>query len=309
MSDLKNKDILAAEQFSQDEVWLILKTAEEIEQELETKRSLDRLPGYILATLFYEPSTRTRLSFEAAMHRLGGDVISVAAAKASSSAAKGESLADTARTVEQYADGIVIRHPEIGSAQEMANAASVPVFNAGDGAGQHPTQALLDTYTIWKEHGRLEDLTVALIGDLKHGRTVHSLSTLLSLFDIRLIFVSPAALAMPPEITESLRAKGLEVTESEDLQEAVSQSDVLYVTRIQAERFEDPNEYERLKSSYIVDRGVVEAGKEGMVVMHPLPRVNELNPDVDSLAGAAYFRQMRNGIYVRMALLSLALGE
>lgn len=309
MEDLRSKDILTAEQFSKEEVWLIIRTAEMLRDEMEKKRSLDLLQGYLLATLFFEPSTRTRLSFEAAMHRLGGKVISVAQAKTASSAAKGESLADTARTVEQYCDLIVIRHPQIGSAQEVAEAASVPVINAGDGAGQHPTQALLDTYTIWKECGRLEDLTVALVGDLKHGRTVHSLSTLLSLFDIRLVFVSPAALAMPEGITRRLRVRGVEIAESEDLATAALESDVLYVTRIQRERFEDSAAYERLKGSYVVDNSLVQGFREGTVVMHPLPRLDEIAPEVDSYPGTACFRQVRNGLYIRMALLSLVLGE
>lgn len=309
MEDLRSKDILTAEQFSKEEVWLVIRTAEMLRDEMEKKRSLDLLQGYLLATLFFEPSTRTRLSFEAAMHRLGGKVISVAQAKTASSAAKGESLADTARTVEQYCDLIVIRHPQIGSAQEVAEAASIPVINAGGGAGQHPTQALLDTYTIWKECGRLEDLTVALVGDLKHGRTVHSLSTLLSLFDIRLVFVSPAALAMPEGITRRLRVRGVEIAESEDLATAALESDVLYVTRIQRERFEDSAAYERLKGSYVVDNSLVQGFREGTVVMHPLPRVDEIAPEVDSYPGTACFRQVRNGLYTRMALLSLVLGE
>lgn len=309
MGDLEGRDILAAEQLSKEEAWLILRTAETLEDALKKKRSLDLLRGYLLATLFFEPSTRTRLSFEAAMHRLGGQVISVAQAKTASSAAKGESLADTARTVEQYCDLIVIRHPQIGSAQEVAEAASIPVINAGDGAGQHPTQALLDIYTIWKECGRLEGLTVALVGDLKHGRTVHSLSALLGLFGIRMIFVSPTALAMPVEITQKLRAKGVEIVGSEDLAAAAMESDVFYITRIQRERFEDPAEYERLKGIYLVDNSLVQRFKEGTVVMHPLPRVDEIDPEVDSYPGAAYFRQVRNGLYIRMALLSLVLGE
>jgi len=308
MGDLRGKDILTAEQFSKEEVWLILKSAERLGDEMK-KRSLDLLQGYLLATLFFEPSTRTRLSFEAAKHRLGGEVISVAQARTASSAAKGESLADTARTVEQYCDLIVIRHPQIGSAQEVAQAASIPVVNAGDGAGQHPTQALLDIYTIWKECGHLEDLTVALVGDLKHGRTVHSLSALLGLFEVRLIFVSPAALAMPEEITRRLRARDVEIAESEDLAAAALESDVLYMTRIQRERFKDPAEYERLKGSYVVDNSLVQKFREGTVMMHPLPRVDEIDPEVDSYPGAAYFRQVRNGLYIRMALLSLVLGR
>lgn len=243
------------------------------------------------------------------MHRLGGDVISVAEARTSSSASKGESLADTARTVEQYCDLIVVRHPQIGSAEEFARAAAIPVINAGDGAGQHPTQALLDAYTIWKECGRLEDLTVALAGDLKHGRTVHSLSALLSLFGTRMVFVSPPGLAMPAEITMGLQDKGIKISETGDLAAAARESDVLYLTRIQAERFEDKAEYDALKGSYVVDTSLVQGLGANTVIMHPLPRVDEIDPEVDSYPGAAYFRQVRNGLYVRMALMALVLGD
>jgi aspartate carbamoyltransferase len=307
MKRLCNRDILSAEQFTPEEIWLVLRTAQQMEHRVERERKLDVLQGYILATVFYEPSTRTRLSFEAAMHRMGGDVLSVAEAKTSSSAVKGESLADTARTVEQYCDVIALRHPLIGSAQQMADAASVPVINAGDGAGQHPTQALLDAYTIWKEHGQLEDLTISLVGDLKHGRTVHSLAMLLSLFGIQLQLVAPPALAMPREIIERVRSRGSAVVETDGLDEASRLSDVLYVTRIQKERFENPDDYEKLRGAYVVDRALVEGCKPGTVVMHPLPRVDEIDKDVDDLTSAAYFRQVRNGLYVRMALLALVL--
>lgn len=304
---LRFRDVLSAEQFSAEEVRLVLETAREMERKLETERKLELLRGYTLATVFYEPSTRTRLSFEAAMQRLGGDVLSVAEAKTTSSAVKGESLADTARTLEQYCDVIALRHPRIGSAQEVADAAAVPVINAGDGAGQHPTQALLDAYTIWKEHGRLEGLTIALVGDLKHGRTVHSLAVLLSQFAVRLQLVAPQALCMPKEIVESVSSRGCQVVETDDIQQAGRVSDVLYITRIQKERFENPSEYEKLKGAYIVDRALVGNCKQGAVVMHPLPRVDEIALDVDGLSGAAYFRQVRNGLCVRMALLALVL--
>lgn len=309
MRKLGQKDILTAGQFSTEEIRQIIETARMMEEALEGQNKLDLLDGYILSTLFFEPSTRTRLSFESAMHRLGGGVLSVAAAKTASSAAKGESLADTARTVEQYCDVIVIRHPRIGSAQEVAQAASVPVINAGDGAGQHPTQALLDVYTIWKEQGQLDELTVALVGDLKYGRTVHSLSVLLGLFHPRLILVSPPSLAMPREIIEQLRKGGIEIEETGDLKEAAAQSDVLYITRIQRERFEDPATYDRLKGSYIVDNDLVDRCKAGVIIMHPLPRVDEIATEVDARPEAAYFRQVGNGLYVRMALLALVLGK
>lgn len=261
------------------------------------------------ATLFYEPSTRTRLSFESAMLRLGGQVLSVAEATASSSAAKGETLYDTGKMIESYADVAVIRHPRKGSAAELAEGASIPVINAGDGAGQHPTQALLDLYTIRKEKGRLEGLTVALAGDLKYGRTVHSLAPLLAYFGTRLFFVAPPELAMPAEITAGLRERGVEVVETSDLSDAVRVSDVLYMTRLQKERFTDLAQYEALKGSYIVNREVIDRAKPGLTVMHPLPRVDEIAPEVDSYPGAAYFRQAANGVPVRMALLALVTGQ
>jgi aspartate carbamoyltransferase len=265
------------------------------------------MAGQVLATLFFEPSTRTRLSFEAAMLRLGGQVITVADPK-TSSASKGESLADSMRTVEGYADVIVIRHPRKGSAQEAADAVAVPVINAGDGAGQHPTQALLDVYTIQKEKGSLEGLTVALAGDLKHGRTVHSLVYLLARFGIQLIFVSPSVLTMPAEITADLKKMGADVSASSDLAAAMRQSDVVYMTRIQRERFEDPAEYERLRGSYVVDVAMIRQANPGITIMHPLPRVDEIASEVDAYEGAAYFRQAANGVPVRMALLALVTG-
>lgn len=227
----------------------------------------------------------------------------------SSSAAKGESVADTAKTVAQYADVIVIRHPRMGSAKEAADAASVPVINAGDGAGQHPTQALLDIYTIHKELGSLKNLVVSLVGDLKYGRTVHALVELLSLFGARLYFVSPGALRMPDEITSHLKEKGVEVEETEDLFKAASESDLLYMTRIQKERFGDLSEYERVKGSYIIDQEFLGRLKKEVAILHPLPRVDEISPEVDSYRGAAYFRQVRNGVFVRMALLAMVLGK
>jgi len=280
-------------------------------KEFETKSERNEVPplmrGKILATLFFEPSTRTRLSFEASMHRLAGAVISVASAE-TSSAAKGETLADTARTVSQYADVIVIRHPMIGSAQEAAEAASVPVINAGDGAGQHPTQAILDVYTIQREIGSLENITVSLVGDLKFGRTVHALVELLSLYRIKLIFVSPDSLRMPHEITESLRQKEAHVTETDDLKEALLLSDVLYMTRIQKERFSHLSDYEKVKGMYVISDPLLREIKKEPVIMHPLPRVDEITTDVDGHPGAAYFRQVRNGIFVRMALLAMVTG-
>lgn len=308
MAGLKGKDILHGNQFTKKDIDAIIQNAALFEKELKKKDALSLLRGKVLATLFFEPSTRTRLSFETAMQRLGGGVISMASAE-SSSAAKGETVADTARTVSQYADVIVIRHPRIGSAKEAADAADVPVINAGDGAGQHPTQALLDVYTIYKELGSLKKLSVSMVGDLKNGRTVHALVELLALFGAKLYFVSPSLLRMPEEITTRLREKGIEIVETEDLVEAAFGSDLLYVTRIQKERFTDPAEYERVKGSYVVDQKFLDSVKKKLTIMHPLPRVDEINPEIDSYPGAAYFRQVRNGVYVRMALLAMVLGK
>jgi aspartate carbamoyltransferase catalytic subunit len=304
MAKLANVDVLRADQFSVDEIDLIMETARGYAGALERGEALDRMGGKVLSTLFYEPSTRTRLSFEAAMHRLGGRVITVAEAK-SSSASKGESLHDTIKTVEGYADVIVLRHPQIGAAEEAAAATDVPVINAGDGAGQHPTQSLLDLYTVLEEQGKVDGLTVALVGDLKNGRTVHSLADLLANYGVRFQFVAPDELRMPREIVGRLEAKGISVAESRDLGEAIPIADVVYMTRIQRERFADSADYDRLKGAYVLTREALRPAKRTVTVMHPLPRVNEIATDVDSLPGAAYFRQAANGVPVRMALLSL----
>lgn len=308
MPKLASKDVLRADQFSKDEISLIMKLAGEYESALLQGKVLNVMDGKILSTLFYEPSTRTRLSFEAAMLRLGGTVVSVAEAK-SSSASKGESLHDTIKTVEGYADVIVLRHPQIGSAEEAAQATDTPVLNAGDGAGQHPTQSLLDFYTIQKEKGAVDGQTIVLAGDLKNGRTVHSLALLLSDYDVKFIFVAPQALQMPREIVDRLKANGTEVEETEDLAEGLKSGDVLYMTRIQKERFEDPAEYERLKGSFVLTRKHLDQAKDGISIMHPLPRVNEIAEDMDDYSGAAYFRQAANGVPVRMALLALVCGQ
>ncbi len=308
MSTLAGKDVLRADQFSPDEISLIMDLARDYESAIAGGRSLDVMKGLILATLFFEPSTRTRLSFEAAMLRLGGQVISVAEAK-SSSASKGESLHDTIRTVEGYADIIVLRHPQVGAAEEAARATNRPVLNAGDGAGQHPTQSLLDLYTIRQEARAVDGLTITLAGDLKNGRTVHSLALLLSNFDVRFVFVAPEALRMPREIVEHLEEKGIVVDETPDLSNGLRGSDVLYMTRIQRERFDDPSDYDRLKDSYVLTRALVDEAKPGIVIMHPLPRVNEISTNVDDYANAAYFRQTANGVPVRMALLALISGR
>lgn len=307
IEDFKGKHILHGNQFSKEDLTMIMQVAHEFEEGIENGQTYDLMKGKVLVALFFEPSTRTRLSFESAMLRLGGGVISVASG-ATSSAAKGESIGDTALTVSQYADVIVMRHPQIGSAAEAAEVATVPVINAGDGAGQHPTQALLDVYTIKKEIGKLNEIIVSLVGDLKYGRTVHALVELLSLYDIGLRMAAPASLKMPAGIVSNLKEKGIEVIETESLTEAAADSDLLYVTRIQKERFSDAAEYEKLKGSYVVDNAMLAKAKEGVVIMHPLPRVDEIATEVDSYRGSAYFRQVRNGVYVRMALVALVLG-
>jgi aspartate carbamoyltransferase len=306
MTKLSKKDVLRADQFTPGDIHLILERAGTYEAALAAGKELDELRGKVLATLFFEPSTRTRLSFETAMLRLGGRVLSVSEAK-STSASKGESLHDTIKTVEGYADAIVLRHPEVGAAEVAARATKKPVLNAGDGAGEHPTQSLLDLYTIRKEQGRVDGLTISLVGDLKHGRTVHSLATLLSQYPVSFVFVSPPALRMPREVVERAQAKGISVRETDDLGPALAQSDVVYMTRIQRERFADPAEYDRLKDAYVLTRATLGKAKPSITVMHPLPRVNEISTDVDDLPGAAYFRQSANGVPVRMALLALLL--
>lgn len=305
---LKGKDILHGNQFAKKEVDAILATAASFEKELKEKDQVNLLKGKILATLFYEPSTRTRLSFEAAMQRLGGGVVGMGSVE-SSSVAKGESLADTVRTVGQYADAIVIRHPKVGSAKEAADAVSIPVINAGDGAGQHPTQALLDLYTIKKELGSLNHLKISLVGDLKNGRTVHALVEILSLFDSKLYFVSPDVLRMPEQITSQLKQKGIEVNETTDMKLAAQNSDLIYMTRIQKERFADLSEYEKVKGSLIINPDFLKELNKKIVILHPLPRVDEISPEVDGYEGAAYFRQVKNGVYVRMALLAMVFGK
>ncbi len=283
----------------------ILQVCEEMEQVLE-KGGDDRLKGKVLASLFYEPSTRTRLSFEAAMHRLGGSVITADGLQFSS-LYKGETIEDTMKVVSQYADIIAMRHPEQGSADKAAGAAEVPFINAGDGPGQHPTQAVLDMLTIFKERGRLDGLNITMVGDLQFGRTVHSLSFLLGLYDnVTFTLVSPEELKMPEKVTSFFDEKGIKYFETTNLEESV-QGDVVYMTRIQKERFPDKSEYDRLKDSYVLEAKHVK--DSSVTVMHPLPRVNEITTSVDALPNAAYFRQVRNGVVARMALLTMLLEQ
>ena len=300
--------ILAVAQFTQTDLEYIFAVAEEMRTMVERVGTFDLLKGKILANVFYEPSTRTSSSFTAAMERLGGSVIPISEVRFSS-VAKGESLIDTVRTLQCYSDVIVLRHPETGAAATAAQYLRKPLINAGDGTGEHPTQALLDLFTIQEELGRLEDLTVTLLGDLKYGRTVHSLARLLRLYGARLNYVAPEILRMPQTVIEELNSAGVEQREYTNLNEVLSQTDVLYVTRVQKERFENPQDYESVKDAYVITPKILEQAKTQMVLMHPLPRVNEISVEVDDDPRAAYFRQMEYGLYVRMALLAMVLGK
>ena len=304
------KDIISVKQFGRDDLEYVFGVAHEMRGMVKRVGTFDLLKGKILANLFYEPSTRTSSSFTAAMERLGGSVIPINEVKYSS-VTKGESLTDTVRTLECYADVIVLRHPETGSAAIAAKAARKPVINAGDGIGEHPTQALLDTFTIFEElgAGQIDGMTVTMLGDLKYGRTVHSLARMLSLFKVRINYVSPEILRMPKEVMDEVAGKGIPQAEFSSLEKVLPETDVLYVTRVQTERFEDPADYEKVKGAYVIDPAIMKAAKQDMIVMHPLPRVGEISVDFDDDPRAAYFRQMEYGLYVRMALLAMVLGK
>ena len=306
--EFKGRDILTTEDLRREDLLEILAVTGRMEEVFKKERITNLLADRLVAVIFLEPSTRTRLSFETAVHALGAKPIVVSDA-ASSSAAKGESGEDMARTVAGYVDCIVIRQPQTGGAQRVADAVDIPVINGGDGSGQHPTQALLDLYTIRKEKGTLEGLSVAMVGDLKYGRTVHSLAYALAPFNpSRYLFCAPKELQMPEKVVADMKRRGIPCALTADIREAL-QADILYMTRIQRERFADPAEYERLKGSFVLTRRLVEEGRRGLTVMHPLPRVDEIATDVDSLPGAAYFRQAHNGVFLRMALLALVLGR
>ncbi|MGH7902875.1 MAG: aspartate carbamoyltransferase [Candidatus Dormibacteraceae bacterium] len=296
--------VVESQQFSRPLLDEIMRRADEMKR--APHLSQGRLQGRVMAALFYEPSTRTRLSFEAAMLRLGGRTIGTDNAREFSSAAKGETLEDSIRIVSGYADVIVLRHHQEGAARRAAVVSDVPVINAGDGKGQHPTQALLDLYTIRDELGGIDSLTVAMVGDLANGRTVRSLCYLLSKYgDLDLIFVAPPEVAMGEDIKAHLTQHHVRWSESGDLDEALSRADVVYQTRIQKERFADPKAYERVKGVYRIDARSMGLMKPDAIVMHPLPRVDEIAPEVDSDPRAAYFRQARNGLHIRMALLDM----
>ena len=300
--------VIEAQQFDRPLLAEIFAVTKEME-EVVSRYGSNILSRRLMASLFYEPSTRTRLSFESAMMRLGGQVVTTESAREFSSAAKGETLEDTIRIVEGYSDVIVIRHYEGGSARRAAEVASVPIINAGDGPGQHPTQALLDIYTIQKEIGRLDNFKIAMVGDLANGRTVRSLAYLLSKYeDVKIFFVAPRVVRMKDDIKAHLDEHGVEWEEAEDLIAVVKGADVVYQTRIQRERFGDRIEdYEKARGKYVIDGTVMEALPDSSVVLHPLPRVDEIVPEVDSDPRAAYFRQAHNGLYIRMALLRMVL--
>lgn len=306
---LTHQDIISVSQFDTARLDYIFARAHEMREMVERVGAVDLLKGRVLACLFYEPSTRTSASFIAAMERLGGAIIPITQGVQFSSVSKGETLADTIRTLEQYADVIVLRHPEIGSAQVAADYANVPIINAGDGAGEHPTQALLDLFTIKEELGRLNGLKIAMVGDLRNGRTVHSLTRLLLQYKVSLRFVSPEILRLPLTIMNEVIDAGLDVRETHDVADVIENADVLYVTRVQKERFTDLAQYEEVKNHYEIIPELMTKAKPKMIVMHPLPRVGEIHYAVDSDPRAAYFRQVKNGMYIRMALLAAVLGK
>jgi aspartate carbamoyltransferase catalytic subunit len=294
------KDIISIKDFSKEDIDYILRLAEKMEPIARSKEKNNDLSGNLLGMLFYEPSTRTRISFEAAMKRLGGSTVGFAEA-GTSSATKGENLSDTVRIIGEYTDAMVIRHNMEGAARLAAELVDVPVINAGDGAGQHPTQTLLDLYTIRRILGRIKNLHIALVGDLKYGRTVHSLAYALAMYGTRMSFVSPPELQMPREIIHDLSRSGVTVEESSDIKEVVREVDVLYVTRIQKERFPDPQEYLKIKGAYTIDSKLLKGSDA--IVMHPLPRVDEISYDVDNTSFGKYFQQAFYGVPVRMAIL------
>ncbi len=304
-----NQDILSVSQFNPDSLDYIFDVAEEMRAMVEQQGGANLLNGRVLACLFYEPSTRTSSSFIAAMERLGGSVIPITQGVQFSSVSKGETLHDTIKTLEQYSDVIVLRHPETGAARIAATAANIPIINAGDGTGEHPTQDLLDLFTIRQELDMLDGLHVAMVGDLRYGRTVHSLTQLLLHYNVRLSFVSPEILRLPLDYMNQVRDSGKEVRETYDVADVISSADVLYVTRVQKERFTDLAQYESVKDLYRITPELMERAKPSSIVMHPLPRVNEIDVRVDSDHRAAYFRQVKNGMYVRMALLAAVLGK
>jgi aspartate carbamoyltransferase catalytic subunit len=300
---MKNKSLVSITDYTKDEYLQILSLAEKFEK----NPSHNILKDKVVATLFFEPSTRTRLSFESAVLKLGGRVIGFSDSS-SSSVSKGETLYDTIKIVSNYCDLIVMRHPLEGAARFASELTHVPVINAGDGANQHPTQTLLDLYSILKTQGTLDNLTLFMVGDLKYGRTVHSLLMAMSQFQTTFHFVSPDELKMPEEYKYFLNGLGLKYTEQKDFSSNIASADIIYMTRVQKERFSDPIEYERTKNAYVLKNKMIEGTKESMRVLHPLPRVNEIDQDVDQNPKAYYFTQALNGVYVRQAIIATILG-
>ncbi|MCX6224319.1 MAG: aspartate carbamoyltransferase [Bacteroidia bacterium] len=300
---MKNRSLVSITDYNQEEMLQILDLAAEFEK-LPVQNILN---GHVVATLFFEPSTRTRLSFESAVNRLGGSIIGFSDSS-STSVSKGETLKDTILTVSNYSDLIVMRHPLEGSAKYASEVSPVPIINAGDGAHQHPTQTLLDMYSIRKTQGRLDNLKICMIGDLKYGRTVHSLLIAMSNFNPVFIFIAPEELRMPQEYKILLDTKGIEYYEYKDLADNMDDADIVYMTRVQKERFSDPLEYEKVKNVYILRNSMLANSKPNMKVLHPLPRVNEINYDVDPNPKAYYFQQALNGVFTRMAIISKILG-
>jgi aspartate carbamoyltransferase catalytic subunit len=297
------KSLISIQDFSKDEILHVLDVAKEFEK----KRSVDILRGKVVACLFFEPSTRTRLSFEAAVHRLGASVIGFADNR-NTSQAKGETFEDTIRIVSNYADMIVIRHPVEGTAAKAAEVASIPVINAGDGANQHPTQTLLDMYTILQTQGRLDGLNINMVGDLRYGRTVHSLSEAMSDFNPHFTFTAPEELQMPRKYLEFLDRKGIPYVETSKIEDHLNDCDILYMTRVQQERFPSKEDYDKVKDTYRLTASMLGGVKPNMKILHPLPRINEIATDVDSTPYAYYFQQARNGMFVRMAVISYLFG-
>lgn len=298
-----HKSLVSITDYSKQEILSILESARDFEAN-PNRKSLD---GKVIATLFFEPSTRTRLSFETAVVRLGGSIIGFSDA-ATSSSSKGETLNDTIHMVSCYADAIVMRHPLEGAARYAAEVSPVPIINAGDGANQHPSQTLLDLYSILKTQGTLENLTICLVGDLKYGRTVHSLIQAMSHFNPQFTFIAPDELRLPEEYREFCRQKGIPFNESADLNDNFNDADILYMTRVQKERFLDQIEYERVKNVYTLCNNMLADSKPNLKILHPLPRVNEISMDVDKNGKAYYFQQAQNGLYVRQAIVSKVLG-
>lgn len=299
---LYQKHIVSISDLSRDDIELIIQTATHLKHQPEP----DLLKGKVIASCFFEASTRTRLSFETAVLRLGGSLVGFDDAGNTSLAKKGETLADSVQVISSYTDAFIMRHPQEGAARLASEFSSVPVINGGDGANQHPTQTLLDLYTIYESQGTLDGLKVALVGDLKYGRTVHSLAQALSKFNCEFYLVAPSALAMPDYIVEDLEEKGVTLHQSEDLEAVIPDCDILYMTRVQKERF-DQTEYMHVASKFILKASMLESAKSTMKVLHPLPRVDEIEVDVDQTPHAYYFQQAENGVYAREALLALVL--